>query len=456
MTKKHLYAIGIAGVGVSAVARWYLQKGWRVSGSDPRPSPLVDDLRSLGADIVQIPMASRLADVDLVVYTDDVPVDQVERQEATRRGIPAASFAEALGTIMQDRPERLTVAGTNGKSTTSALLGIIVASVDRDPTVFVGSRVKEFSGNMRIGQGPHFIAEADEYRDHFLNFSPTAALITNVELDHVEYFKTVERMEDSYRQFLQKLPPQAPIIYNQDDPGAVRVCAEYSQAISFGFSDQADARIVAYSSAAEQETFQIAYAGETSQKFTLHVPGRFNVLNAVGAVMMAHAHGIPINDCIAAVGAFRGIWRRFEVLNPGAGTLVINDYAHHPTSVRATIGGARVFYPQRRIIAVFQPHHRHRLQALFHEFATAFESAHEIIITDVYAVPGREDDDPTLPTSRDLVAAMTASGWNVHYAPSLTDVANTIAAIVKPGDAIVLMGAGDIWTLAQPLIDVYG
>lgn len=452
---KHVYAVGIGGIGVSAIARYFLARGVRVSGSDPSTLPTIEDLRRLGADIVTVPQPERLADVDLLIYTDAYPPDQVERAAAAARGIPSLSFAEALGWMMGQYRQRVGVAGTNGKSTTSAILGLILTQAGHDPSVFVGSRVAEFHGNLRLGQTDIFVAEADEYRDHFLQLHPTAAIITNVELDHVEYFETQERMEDSYERFVAQLNGGL-LVMNADDPVAMRRWQDRPNTVTFGFSEAATVRIESFVASEGQEQFTLHRGDQRFGPFTIHIPGRYNVMNVVGAMVMAELLGVPFAAMAKTISDFRGIWRRFEVLNPGGRTLVINDYAHHPTSVRGTIDGARVYYPSRRLIAVFQPHHRQRLKALFDEFATSFHSAHLVILTETYTVAGRETTDQDLKTSWDLTEAVRRQGVKCHYAPALSDVINHVAALVQPGDAILLMGAGDIWTLGQPLADTYG
>lgn len=452
---KHVYAVGIGGIGVSAIARFFLAHGVRVSGSDPSTLPTIEDLRKLGADIVTIPQPERLADVDLLIYTDAYPPDQVERAAAAARGIPSLSFAEALGWMMGQYRQRVGVAGTNGKSTTSAILGLILTQAGHDPSVFVGSRVAEFDGNLRLGQSDVFVAEADEYRDHFLQLHPTAAIITNVELDHVEYFETQERMEDSYERFVAQLNGGW-LVMNADDPVAMRRWKDRPKTVTFGFSEAATVRIESFVATEGQEHFTLHRGDQRFGPFTIHIPGRYNVMNVVGAMVMAELLGVPFATMTKTISDFRGIWRRFEVLNPGGRTLVINDYAHHPTSVRGTIDGARVYYPSRRLIAVFQPHHRQRLKALFDEFAASFHSAHLVILTETYTVAGRETTDKDLKTSWDLTEAVRHQGVKCYYAPALSDVINHVAAMVQPGDALLLMGAGDIWTIGQPLADTYG
>jgi len=452
---RHVYAVGIGGIGVSAIARFFMANGVRVSGSDPSTLPTVEDLRQLGADIVTIPQPERLADVDLLIYTDAYPPDQVERAAAVARGIPCLSFAQSLGWIMSRYQRRVGVSGTNGKSTTSAILGLILTNAGHEPSVFVGSRVAEFKGNLRLGTSDVFVAEADEYRDHFLQLHPTMAIITSVELDHVEFFKTQERMEESYEQFVAQLNGGL-LVINADDPVAMRRWATRPQTVSFGFNPLATVRIESFEAGEGQEKFTLHRGSERFGPFTIHIPGRYNVMNVVGAMVMAESLGVPFSEMSKTISDFRGIWRRFEVLNPGGRTLVINDYAHHPTSVRGTIDGARVFYPSRRLIAVFQPHHRQRLKALFDDFAQSFKCAHLVILTETYTVAGRETTDQDLKTSWDLTEAVRAQGVKCHYAPALSDVINHIAAIVQPGDALLLMGAGDIWTLGRPLADTYG
>jgi UDP-N-acetylmuramate--alanine ligase len=449
---KSVYCIGIGGVGVSAIARISLHSGARVLGSDMRRSPLIDDLVQGGADIVFAPDPSRITAEMTVIYSDDVPPNHPERAAATACGATSYSFAEALGIAMSPSRHRVAIAGTNGKSTTTSITGLLAANAGLDPMVFVGSRLKEFQGNVRFGGTEYFIAEADEYRDHFLHYHPTIATVTNIELDHVDYFKTMSRMVESFQRFVT---PEMQLIANADNRTSRDLWTGRAKTTWFGFGPDADVRVHSWKTSSGQQEITIAYQGKIYGPFRLRIPGKINVENAVAAMTTAFVLGIPFESMTETLDAFRGIWRRFDILTPDSPITVINDYAHHPTSVQATITAAKSFFPNRRIIAVFQPHHRHRLHALFDGFANAFTAADVTILTDIYVVAGRDEAQVATPTSADLLTAIERHDQPIVYAPKLSDVQQSLRGMCRPGDVVLLMGAGDIWELGQPLATAF-
>lgn len=450
---KRVYCIGLGGVGVSAVAKYFLARGATVRGSDPNRNPLVDDLLRLGATWWPDERPERLAaDVDLVVYTDDAHPDHPLRRRAEQLGIPSQNFSVTLGLIMDGYRQRLAVAGTNGKSTTTALLGLLLADAGLDPAVFIGSRLSDFNGNLRLGRNDVFVAEADEYRDHFLNLRPTAAVITNVELDHVDYFRNDERLLTSFRKFAQDVTADH-LVINGDDQ---RLVALFPQAVTFGFSQAAQLQAPEVRQAAGQQTFTAVWRGSSLGEFTLRIPGRFNIANAMAAMAAALVAGASPMTFPATLERFRGIWRRFQVLTaPASPVTVVSDYAHHPTAVRVTLEGAKAFYPGRRLLAVFQPHHHNRLTALFDDFVKSFVAADHSIIVETYTVPGREPQTNDVKTSRQLVAALAAQGRAADYALSPAEAETMIRHIAQPGDVVLVMGAGNVWRIGETLAAAY-
>ncbi len=450
---RQVYCIGLGGVGVSAVAKYFLAHGATVSGSDPKRNPLVDDLLRLGATWWPDERPERLtADVDLVVYTDDAHPDHPLRLKAKQLGLPTQNFSATLGLIMDRCRQRLAVAGTNGKSTTTALLGLLLADAGLDPSVFIGSRLSDFNGNLRLGQSDVFVAEADEYRDHFLNLRPTAAVVTNIELDHVDYFHDDKHLMASFRQFAQGLAADR-LVVNADDRG---LAALFPQAVTFGFSQAAQLQAHDVRQTAGQQTFAAAWRGASLGVFTLHIPGRFNITNALGAMAAALVTGASPKTFSATLDRFRGIWRRFQILTaPSSPLTIVNDYAHHPTAVRVTLAGAKTFYPGRRIIAVFQPHHHNRLTALFDDFARSFTAADHSIIVETYTVPGREPQNQDVKTSRELVKVLAGQGRPADYVASPAEAEAFVRHLAQPGDVVLIMGAGDIWKIAESLAAVY-
>lgn len=457
MNIRNVYCIGLGGVGVSAVAKYFLSHSVAVVGSDLVKSPLIDDVVTLGGVYFPTHDPARITKAfDLVVYTDDCGPDHPERQAAVKLGIPTQNFSETLGQIMSTYPVRMAVAGTNGKSTTTALLGLLLADAGQDPTVFVGSRVSQFGGNFRNGRRQIFVAEADEYNDHFLHFHPTVATITNVELDHVNYFHSLDRVIDSFHQFVAELGPLGRLVINNDDPVLAKQFVDYPGVITYGLKQPADLQVANLQRLPGQQRFDLIWRGQSLGSFILHLPGIFNVMNVAAAVTAALSSVPSASTFSKTIERFRGVWRRFEILTtPTAPITVVNDYAHHPTSIQGTLEGAKEFFPGRRLVAVFQPHYHNRLTKLFSDFTTAFGAADRTVIVEVYTVPGRPLEEGDFKTSQDLVAELKARGQTTEYAENSTVAAELVKKISVPGDIVLIIGAGNIWTIAEPLAKFY-
>ncbi len=452
---KKVYCLGLGGVGVSAVAKYLLAHGVTVVGSDPNHNPLVDDAIKFGAIYFTTEDAAQLtADVQLVITTDDARPEHPVRLQAKKLGIPVENFSVTLGQIMATYQQRICIGGTNGKSTTTALTGLLLEAAGLHPTVFVGSRVSQFDGNLRLGAGNVLVAEADEYRDHFLNFQPTVATITNIELDHLDYFPSLDQVKHSFSMFESLVPADGTVVLNADDPSSMDINSNHTT-LRFGMNERADVRAVHLRQIAGQQQFEIFLHGKRQGTYTLHLPGTFNVINAVASVASALAVGADPATFAKTIADFRGVWRRFENLNPGAPVTIVNDYAHHPTAVRGTLDGAKAFYPGRRIVAVFQPHHHNRLTKLFDDFAKSFDSADETIIVETYTVPGREPKSEDTKSSRDLALALQRQGRGAEYAESPAQAQSKLETLLKPGDVCIIMGAGDIWRIGEPLAKHY-
>lgn len=451
---QRVHCLGLGGVGVSAVARLLQRRGVKVSGSDVTTSLFTDDAAKAGIIVMPSELATNITpDIQLVIYSDACPPPHVERVAAKQLNIPEVNFAEVLGWLMAEAKQSIAVAGTNGKSTTTALLGLLLAAGQHDPTVVVGSRVPGFDGNVRFGAKEFFVTEADEYRDHFLAFHPTTTLITNIEHDHADYFPTLAALTASFRKLAQQTDPSGHLIINLDDPVCARELIHDPRVVTFSQTQTADFQVTDVRTVPGAQELKVSWQGKPLGPWSLHLPGSFNVMNAAAAAAAALTLGGDPAVIGQAISNFQGIWRRFEVLNPGAPITIISDYAHHPTSLHGTIAGAKQFYPGRRLIVVFQPHHHHRLSSLFHFFTRAFAGADEVIISEVYDVVGREDHDPDQKTSRDLVAAIHHGATS--YAASPAEAEQQVWALAKPGDVVMIIGAGDIWTIGPSLVQHY-
>lgn len=446
-----VYCIGLGGVGVSGVAKFLLATGVQVAGSDPDTSPITKDVEALGAVHFTTIDPARVAAYAAVIHTDACPADHPEMEAARQAGIPIFSFAEALGQIFNSFEQRVAISGTNGKSTTSALTGILCAAAGLDPTVFVGSRVAQFNGNLLLGQGPTMIAEADEYRNHFHHLRPTILTVTNIEIDHFDFFPNLAAIQKSFRTEAEQLGTGT-LVANADSPVVRDLFRDHPNVVWFGERGQ-QLMLRNIRALPGAQSFDVDWMGQRLGSYTLHIPGKMNIQNAAAAMTTALVAGAEPRTFDQVLKDFRGVWRRFEILNPGASTTVINDYAHHPSALRGTLEGAKAFYPGRRIIAVFQPHQQSRLDHLFDEFLTAFQAADSVILTDVYAVLGRHEAAEH--SSRELASRLEGQHQEVRYAPTLHNVLEATRSIAKPGDVILLMGAGDIWKIGNELSEQY-
>ncbi len=457
ITEKKVYCIGLGGVGVSAVAKLLLARGVQVSGSEPNMTAMIESVVKSGAVYhAEEKVEDITADIDLVVTTDDRPKDHPQLLAAQHLGIPIENFSKTLGRLMREQAIRICIAGTNGKSTTSALAGILLTEAENDPTVFVGSRVIEFQGNLRLGKSNIFIAEADEYHDHFLNYRPTIAVLTNIEDDHLDYFGTHEKMVESFAKYIALLPADGTLVANADDEIVMQLAKSCGRVVTFGFSENADLRATNMQQSSGEQSWECVWKGKSLGRFTLHLPGEFNIMNTLAAMAAALVSGADTATFQKTIAAFHGVWRRFQILTPSAPITIVSDYAHHPTAVRVTLEGAKSFYPGRRIIAVFQPHHRSRLTSLFDDFTTCFAAADVAYIVETYSVPGRDVPEAESKTSQQLVAAIVSKNINATYIANVNNVRQDLQKVLHPGDVVIIMGAGNIWHTAEQLAKTYG
>ncbi|MFC1638915.1 UDP-N-acetylmuramate--L-alanine ligase, partial [Patescibacteria group bacterium] len=445
--------------GVSAVAKLLLAEGVEVSGSDANRSAVTEELEargvrvSLGHDAANLPEG-----VGLVVRTSAVPDDNPELEAARERGIPDLTYFEFLGRWSRGR-RTVAVAGTNGKSTTTAMLGMMLAEAGLDPTVIVGSKVPAFpDGNLRLGRGELFVVEACEHEAHLLEFAPQSAVVTNIEEDHLDFYHDREHIMTTFRQFVSQVEPDGFVVLNADDESGSDALEPAARTVRFGSGSRGNPRWKILEVGEGVQRFSLQRDGSALGEFDLHVPGRFNVENAVAAATVALELGVPPESIRAALDSYRGIWRRFEIVGEPYGAPVISDYGHHPTAVAGTLQAVREFYPNKKIVLVFQPHHRNRTRNLFDRFVPAFDGADAVILPEIYDVTGREDDADGDISSRDLVHAVRQRDLArevrrpVRYAESLDAAFALIHSVLEPQSVCLVMGAGDVDELARRLV----
>lgn len=430
---KTIHFVGAGGVGISAAAKWCHAKGKTVTGSDLHISSITDGLARLGITIFSGHASSNVPDnAELVVYSPAVPETNVERVRAGELGVPQWSYPEFLG-AMSKQYSTIAVSGTNGKSTTTAMLGLILEAAGYDPTVIVGSLVPSFPlGNVRVGGGRFFVVEGCEYRANMLQLEPEMIVLTNIEEDHLDYYRDLAHIRETFQAFVDKLKGKGLTVWNKNDAESGKLVID--RGVTYGDGVEAD-------------------YDATKVALNLKIPGRFNVMNALAATAAAMELGVPFETCKRVLESFSGIWRRFERVGAWMGAEVVSDYGHHPTAIRGTVEAAREFFPGRRIVLCFQPHQHSRTKELFAEFVSALATADVLVIPEIYAVAGRTEGEEV--SSRDLVAEVRriagSKGLRVEYAADLTEAESLLRDIVKDGDALVVQGAGDVDSLARKL-----
>jgi len=451
LDKKHIHFIGIAGMGMSAIARIMLERGYTISGSDLRSTELTENLQKMGATIYLGHSSEHLDGADIVVYSSAVPRDNPEIRRAEEANIELLHRADALARIINESTG-LAVAGAHGKTTTTSMLGLTLAACGLDPTVMVGAFSDDLAGNARLGRGPYVVAEADESDYSFLKYEPYGTIITNIDPDHLEnYDGDYGKLIVAYKEFLDKVRPEGFSILCTDDPILRDMHQEAKhKSFSYGFNPQADYRALNLEFTPECSRFDFCYRGEKLAEVTLSVTGEHNVLNALSVMATGHQLGIDTQCLARAIRQFHGARRRFQRIGEINGILVVDDYAHHPTEIRVTLQTAKL-QGKDRVVAFFQPKRYTRTKFLFKEFTEAFYDTDVLILSEIY--PFGEDPIPGI-TSEALKEAIEEKiGKEVILLPYRHSlIVQKLLEILRPGDVAMIMGAGDdIADLARKL-----
>jgi UDP-N-acetylmuramate--alanine ligase len=450
---QRIHFLGIAGVGMSALAQAMIQRGHSVSGTDPSRNPSTDRLEASGARLFEKHEASNVTDVepDLVVYSAAVHPENPEMAAAREAGIPTIVRADMLGKVMAEYGgPRIAVTGTHGKTTVTAMIATILVEAGVDPTIFLGAELDSLGGNARIGNSEIMLTEACEAYDSFLSLRPDIAVVTNVDYDHTDYYATEQALHDSFTQFSSNILEGGVLIACGDDVGVRQVFGNSEATLKLYGLDSDDLYVkgsVQQGSTLAQ-LVNVSIGGKPAGTFTLYAPGKHNVQNALAAITATHHCGIAFDVAATALETFRGAERRFEILGERDGRLVVDDYAHHPTEITATLSAATTAYPDRRLVAVFQPHLYSRTRDFLDGFAEALTIAEAIIVTNIY--PAREKPIPGV-TAGAIVQkiAERAPRNTVLFVPALDDVKDTLEWVTHPGDIVLVMGAGDVRKCAE-------
>ena len=447
----HVYFMGIGGISMSGLAEILLEEGFTISGSDMKESALTTQLEEKGVKVYYGQVASNItSDIDLVVYTAAIREDNEEWQAAKAAGIPMLTRAQLLGQIMDNYSKSIAVAGTHGKTTTTSMISQVLLEAETDPTITVGGILSAINGNLRVGNSEVFISEACEYTNSFLNFRPKYSIILNVEAEHLDFFKDLDDVRCSFKKFAANTRPDGATIINgeiENYEGLIEGLPH--KVVTYGFDSRFDfyAENITFDENA-CGMFTAMHDGKALMQVHLNVPGMHNVSNALAAIALAFLMELPEDALLSGLRKFGGANRRFQYKGTINGVTVIDDYAHHPTEIAATLSAA-ANYPHKRLVLVFQPHTYTRTQAFLHEFADILSQADVLVLADIYAA--REKNTIGI-SSKDLLALVQSKGCESYYFPSFEEIEKFLLKNCMNGDLLITMGAGNVVEIGESLL----
>ncbi|MDP4144527.1 MAG: UDP-N-acetylmuramate--L-alanine ligase [Bacillota bacterium] len=439
--QKKVHFIGIGGISMSGLAQILLKRDFKVSGSDMKGSPITDKLAKCGAEIYIGHHKDNLKNVDLIIYTAAIPQDNPELIKAKELKLPMLTRSEFLGEIMKGHQYNVAVAGTHGKTTTTSMVSHIALKANVDPTILVGGELDIIEGNVRTGESEYFITEACEYKASFLDFYPYIGIILNIDADHLDYYKDIDDIQNTFEKFIKLIPKDGYLVANADDLRTSMVAAKAEcNVLTYGI----DNGVIRAKNISFNENgcgnFDVYKNDEKLFHLKLNVPGKHNVLNSLASVCTALCLDVDTASIIEGLASFGGTHRRFELKGVKDDVTVIDDYAHHPTEIKATLSAAKN-YPHNKVYCVFQPHTYTRTSTLFDEFANCFYDTDELILADIYAA--RENDTGVV--SSDMLGdAIRQNGVNCINLHSFKEIVDYLKNTLKEGDLLLTVGAGDV------------
>lgn len=450
---KRIHFVGVAGIGMSGIAEVLLNLGFHVSGSDLRGSDITVRLQALGAAIWQGHDGAHVAGADVVVYSSAVTRDNPEIVEARRLGIPIIPRGEMLAELLRLK-YAITVAGAHGKTSTTSLIAAVLAQGGLDPTVIVGGKVRALSSNARLGGSRYVVAEADESDGQFVHLPSSVAIITNIDLEHLDYYPNLTAIEDAFQMYANRVPFYGAVILCADDARTMALAPRIvRRKVTYSLGGLADISGGVVERGPGWTRFFIANEHGPLGEVTLHIPGDHYARNAIAAVAAGLWLDIPFEQIKAGLEQWQGVGRRFEIKGERGGILVVDDYGHHPTEIAATIQGAASSYG-RRVFVLFQPHRYSRTQSVAGEFGHCFDGAHRVFVTDIY--PAGEKPIPGVSAHTIIDRVKAESRTSVEHAPSVEQMLDRVMAELKPGDLVITMGAGDIYKAGEKLLERLG
>lgn len=444
---KHLHFVGIGGARLRGLAKIYFDRGYTISGSDWQESKETQNMAAKGITVYLGHAPGNIRGADLVIYTNAVGMENEEVLEAKKQGIPLMEGAELLGQLMAEVGQGIAIAGTHGKTTTSAMTALILTESGQDPTVLIGGELNAFGGNHRTGKSDTIVVEACEFKRSFLKLNPVMELITNIDWDHPDCFPTIDDVIKTFEDFVDLLPDHGVLFIWGDDPYALNLRKRFGgKTVTYGYQSHFDWSV----DDIQPEppigiSARLLYQGKEQGRLKLKVPGRHNLQNALGAISIASIMGTPLTKSLETLTGFSGVHHRFELKGDYKGAIIVDDYAHHPAAVRTTLAAARHFY-NGRIWCAFQPHLFSRTKYLLAEFAQAFNNCDILILADIY--PAREIDPGDI-SSLDLSREARKHHHDVRYLGNFDRIIEHLRQNLQPGDLLITMGAGDIWKVGE-------
>ena len=446
-----IHFVGIGGIGMSGIAEVLINLGYDVSGSDLQESEITHRLEQLGGKVSYGHRRENLTDVDVVVTSTAVNKENPEVVEAHRRKIPVIPRAEMLAELMRMK-YGVAVAGTHGKTTTTSMVATVLSHGGIDPTVVIGGRLDSIGSNAKLGQGKFLVAEADESDGSFLQLSPTIAIVTNVDEDHLDFYQDIDEIRRTFVDFINKVPFYGLAVLCLDDPNLQSMIPLVNKRfVTYGLANQADFQASDITHHGDRTSFLVHFRGDELGRLHIRMPGRHNVLNALAAVAVGMELDMPFSAIKEGFQDFGGVGRRFQIKGEPGGIMVVDDYGHHPVEIKATLSAARSGW-DRRVVAVFQPHRYSRTSALYEEFVRAFYQADHIVVMDIYAAG--EQEIPGV-TAQKLADGIIGHGHkSCCYTGDAESTVEHLQAVLKPGDILITLGAGNVWRVGEVVLDL--
>ena len=450
---KHIHFVGIGGIGMSGIAELLLSLGYRVSGSDLRTTDITQRLEQLGGMIYQGHEAAWAAGADVVVTSTAISVDNPEVVAAKEAHVPVIQRAEMLAELMRLKKYGIAIAGSHGKTSTTSMVAAVLAEAELDPTVVVGGKVHGLGSNAKLGEGEFLVAEADESDGSFLKLSPVIEVVTNIDLEHLDYYRDIDHIKDIFLEFIARLPFYGVAVVCIDNDNIAQILPRIQKRIfTYGLSEQADLQAVKITSGNGTSHFTIRGREGELGIIRLNRPGKHLIYNSLAAISVGLELEIDFPVIARALEKFQGVQRRLQVKGEAGGVLVVDDYGHHPTEIRVTLDAVREGWPDRRVVVAFQPHRYSRTFGLFADFVTAFRRTDILVLADIY--PAGEQPIEGVSSERLQEAIKQHGQRQVYYIPQLIEQPQALMSLLQPGDLFLTLGAGNIVRVGEHLLDL--